>query len=83
MCAKQWIFILCDDICLVLGQIRTAIGQAQLLVNKKLKQFLGLCQDAEVWCMWMHDIWKTCLGMSVLICKVYFGYDDIIVYIFM
>ena len=34
--------------CVVLGQIRTAIGQAQLLVNKKLKQFLGLCQDAEV-----------------------------------
>lgn len=34
--------------CVVLGQIRTTIGQAQLLVNKKLKQFLGLCQDAEV-----------------------------------
>lgn len=31
----------------VLGQIRTAIGQAQLLVNKKLKQFLGLCHNAE------------------------------------
>ena len=35
-------------ICVVLGQIRTAIGQAQLLVNKKLKQFLGLCENAEV-----------------------------------
>lgn len=34
--------------CVVLGQIRTAIGQAQLLVNKKLKQFLGLCENAEV-----------------------------------
>ena len=32
----------------MLGQIRTAIGLAQLLVDKKLKQFLGLCHNAEV-----------------------------------
>lgn len=26
------------------GQIRAAIGKAQLLVNKKFKQFRGLCE---------------------------------------
>ena len=31
-----------DAIC---GRIRTAIGKAQLLANKKFKQFQGLCSE--------------------------------------
>ena len=31
----------------VLGQVRTTFGQARLLMNKKLKQYLGLVKVAE------------------------------------
>ena len=33
--------------CPVLGQIRTTVGQAQLLMRKKLKQYLSLVEQAQ------------------------------------
>ena len=48
-------------ICLV-QQIRTAVGQAELLVSQNLKQFLGLCQNAEV--RTLHSLY-TCITHCV------------------
>ena len=48
-------------VCLV-QQIRTAVGQAELLVSQNLKQFLGLCQNAEV--RTLHSLY-TCITHCV------------------
>ena len=38
---------LCIFILAVLGQIRTTVCQAQLLMRKKLKQYMSLVDEAE------------------------------------
>ena len=40
-------FVLFFFNCPVLGQIRTTVGQAQLLMRKKLKQYLSLVEQAQ------------------------------------
>lgn len=40
-------FILVHYTSVVLGQIRTTVGQAQLLMKKKLKQYLSLVEETQ------------------------------------
>ena len=41
------VYVCMCPICVVVDQIRTVVGQAELLMRKKMKQYLGLVTGAE------------------------------------